>query len=139
MFGYTVADIRLFDRVRLQTNIEKSAAMACQPGPISGRKFASAFGRRITGEGDPHSMRQRRRVVCEECGSELVVESMGVHLQTQHGRSGRAMTLPPPFPIPMQNEFRVALPCTDTSINCPVEDCPGRATSRTNLSLNCMH
>ena len=93
----------------------------------------------MTWKGDPHHVRQRRRVVCGDYGEELAVDSMATHLQNQHVRSGRSRLLPQPMPLTAPREYRVAFPRTATDIDCPVEGCPWRATILTNLRLQFMH
>ena len=87
---------RLFERVGLMTNTENIVTVMCQPGPIPGRQSAPAYGQQMTGKGDLHNARRRRRVVCGGCLADLFVASMDAHIQMQHGRSGWSMPLPPP-------------------------------------------
>ena len=84
-WGFVVL-IGLFEQFGLRNYVSKMVAMVCQPGPIYGQQSAAAYGKQMTGEGEPHRARQHRRVVCGECGEELADEYMGAHLQTQHGR-----------------------------------------------------
>ena len=62
------------------TNVAKTAVMFCQPGTISGEQSSAAYDWQITGEGEPHHMRQLHRVVCGKCGEELEVTSISAHL-----------------------------------------------------------
>ena len=64
---------------------------------------------------------------------------MANHVQTQHGWYGRAMTLLIPFPTHTPKWYRMAYPFNATSINCPVEGLPGRATINPNLGLYFLH
>ena len=91
--------IILFERVRLRTNIAKTVAMVCQPGPIAGQHSAATYERRMTGGGDPHHMRQRHRVVCGYCSTDLATTYMYAHLHMQHSRSvqSRPLFQPPPL------------------------------------------
>ena len=77
----------LFDRVVLQTNVRKTVRMVCHPFQAVGNITTTAYGRRITGEGHSYRERQRDRVVCEECGEQLAVGSLSIHLMTRHGRA----------------------------------------------------
>ena len=43
--------IGLFERLRLQTNVAKTVAMVCQPGPVSGQQSTAAYGLQMTDEG----------------------------------------------------------------------------------------
>ena len=92
--------IGLFGRLMLSTNVANTVAMLCQPGTISGRKFAVAHFLKINVEGDPHHMRQWQRVVYGECGPELATTSMDFHPQNQLGWSGQSRPLPPPLNLP---------------------------------------
>ena len=74
--------INLFERVGLQTNLDKTVAIVCQSGPISGRQSADAYGRRMTGKGFFRCMKHLRRIVCEYCGANFAVASMASHIHT---------------------------------------------------------
>ena len=62
-WGFNILII-LFERFRIRKNVAKTAAMVCQPGPISGRNSAAAYERQMTREIDPHWERHIIRVVC---------------------------------------------------------------------------
>ena len=63
--------IGLFEKVGTRTNMEKMVAMLCHPGTIYGRKYSADYGRWMTGEGDPHHVKQLQRVVYGGFGSVL--------------------------------------------------------------------
>ena len=62
--------VAIFDRVGLQTNVDKTVSMACHPcWAGSGNRNAEGYRRRITREGNSFRERQRERVACGECGA----------------------------------------------------------------------
>ena len=87
--------------VGLRTNVFNKVVVMYQPGPIAGKHFDIAYGRRMTSKGDPRHVRQSQRVVCEECGVELYMASMADHPYMQHRRSGQVRPLPQPLSLHM--------------------------------------
>ena len=86
--GAFSALVALFDRVGLQTNVDKTVSMACQPCRAgSGNRTAEGYRRWITGEGKSFREQQRERVACKECGVEIAAGSLSSHLMTRHGKS----------------------------------------------------
>ena len=86
--GVFSALVAIFDRVGLQTNIDKTVSMACQPCRAgSGNRTAEGYRQRITGEGKSFRERQRERVACGECGAEIAAGSLSSHLMTRHGKA----------------------------------------------------
>ena len=64
--GAFSALVAIFDRVSLQTNVNKTVSMACHPCRAgSGNRTAEGYRQRITGEGKSFRERQRERVACE--------------------------------------------------------------------------
>ena len=78
--------IGIFEWVGIRTNVEKTMDMVCQTGNISGRHSNTDYGRRMTGKGDHHHVKQCRRLACGECGVELDAAYTSAHLQKQHER-----------------------------------------------------
>ena len=86
--GAFSALVAIFDRVGLQTNVDKTVSMACQPCRAgSGNRTAEGYRRRITGDGNSYRERQRERVACGECGAELAAGSLSSHLMTRRGKA----------------------------------------------------
>ena len=86
--GAFSALVAIFDRVGLQTNVDKTVSMACQTcWAGSGNRTAEGYRRRMTGEGKSFWELQRVRVACGECGAELAAGSLSIHLMTQHGKA----------------------------------------------------
>ena len=86
--GAFSALVAIFDRVGLQTNVDKTVSMVCHPCRAgSGNRTAEGYRRRITGDGNSFWERQRERVACGECGAELVAGSLSSHLMTRHGKA----------------------------------------------------
>ena len=113
--------------------------MVCRTGTIYGRQYTYTYGRHMDHEGEYHNVWKLRRVMCEECGTELSAVSMATHLQTHHVRSDWVITLLLKLPTPIPNEYTVAFMQTYISINFLVEGCPEKTTSCTELRLNFMH
>ena len=70
--GAFSALVAIFDRVGLQTNVDKTVSMVyhpCRAG--SGNRTTEGYRRRITGDGSSFQEIQRERVACGECGAEL--------------------------------------------------------------------
>lgn len=128
--------VGLFRQVGLQTNTEKTKVLTCVPGAIHSSLSTEAYNScRMTGEGDSYCTRQCHKVNCPECGMELAAGSLRQHLRSQHGTkmttlSNEAVANLPPA------AYRVSFPRYLTSLACPVEDCPGTASSRANLHLH---
>ena len=60
--GAFSALVAIFDRVGLQTNVNKTVSMACQPCRAgTGNRTAEGYSRRITGDGNSFQERQRER------------------------------------------------------------------------------
>eukprot|EP00978_Attheya_sp_CCMP212_P045223 scaffold338211_cov31-Attheya_sp.AAC.1 len=76
--------INLFERVGLLTNTQKTKAMICTPGHISGRQSDYVYERRMTGSGDNFQTRQRRRVTCSICKGSFAHSSLATHRRVQH-------------------------------------------------------
>ena len=86
--GAFSALVAIFDTVGLQTTVDKTVSMACQPCRAgSGNWTAEGYRRRITGEGKSFRERQRERVAYEECGVEIASRSLSSHLMTRHGKA----------------------------------------------------
>ena len=81
--GAFSALVAIFDRVGLQTNVDKTVSMACHPCRAgSGNRATEGYRRRITGDGSSFWERQRERVACGECGAELAAGSLSSHMMT---------------------------------------------------------
>ena len=77
--GEFIALVAIFNRVGLQTNVDKTVSMACHPFRAgSGNRTTEGYRRRITGDGNSFRERQRERVACGECGAELAAGSCRV-------------------------------------------------------------
>ena len=103
--GVFNALVGLFDRVGLQTNIAKTVVMVCHPFQAAVNITTSVYGRRITGEGHSYRERQWDWVACEECGEQLAVGSLSIHLMTRNGRAAgrrRQWTTPAKVRVPQE-------------------------------------
>jgi Zn ribbon nucleic-acid-binding protein len=129
----------LFERMGLKTNTTKTQALNCTPGHITGPESSPAYKRRQEGTGDSFRERQRRRVECSQCGKDLAAGSLSVYMQTQHGltRDGGVGRVDAPGRQPAV--FTISFPKVTPTANCPIEGCPGTATSHVNLRRHFMH
>ena len=86
--GAFSALVAIFDRVGLQTNVDKTVSMACHPcWAGNGNRTTKGYRRRMTEDGSSFRERQRERVTCGECGEELAAGSLSSHLITRHGKA----------------------------------------------------
>ena len=86
--GALSALVAIFDRVGLQTNVDKTVSKACNPCRAeSGNRTAEGYRQRITEDGNSFREQQRERVPCGECGAELAAGSLSSHLMTRHGKA----------------------------------------------------
>ena len=75
--------VKLFDRVGLRTNVQKTKAVTFVPGKIRTRLSTEAYTRSQVGL-QSRADWERRRVECDRCGVELSAASLRGHLETQH-------------------------------------------------------
>ena len=80
-----------------------------------------------------HRARQRRRITCPTCGKALAAGSLRKHMQVQHGEAMDMEEGKADEPARQPADYRVSFPRFLTKIACPVEGCPGAASSRGNL------
>ena len=79
--------VGLFDRVGLNTNINKTVSMTCRPCTAAENQSEEAYGRIMTGEGLTFRERKRERVKCGDCGKEVAAGSLDSHHMDQHGKA----------------------------------------------------
>ena len=132
--------VGLFDRVGLKKNVGKTISMTCRPCPEAGNQLEEAYGRLMTGEGLTYLEQKRERVECWDCGKEMAAGSLDTHRMSQHGKSkerrwtwtnaatGRGRRGEP-------TTYRIEFPKGGTK-ECPVEECPGRAGTRTAMRVH---
>ena len=86
--GAFYAQVAIFDRVGLLTNVGKTVSMVCHPCRAgAGNRTEEAYGWRLTGVGRSYTERQRERVACGECGEVLAVGSMSINLITRNEKA----------------------------------------------------
>ena len=76
---------KMFERVGLQTNLNKTKGVICTPGFIWGQQGAEAYKRKATGEGPTFRERNRTRLRCEECGDTMAAYSIHHNMERAHG------------------------------------------------------
>ena len=69
----------LFGRVGLHKNVGNTVRMICRPCRTTGTQSEASYKRRMTGEGIIYRDRQRIRLQCPDCGTDLVEGSLAVH------------------------------------------------------------
>ena len=82
MKGSFITLVGLFNWVGLRMNSGKMVGMVCCPYQAAGSQLKAEYERQMTGAGLSYQKRQRVRVQCLECGEEMVLGSLAVHLQT---------------------------------------------------------
>jgi len=112
---------------------------SCYPAHISDRISSPSYKRRMEGGGLSFRERQRTRVVCDLCDKELAKGSLNTHKRTVHGVSALRGNLGPEPPERAPDSYRVSFPAGVHGVECPVEDCPGTATTRDNLRSHFAH
>ena len=68
--------VRMFERFRLKTNLNKTKAVICTPGFIWGQQGAEVYKQLSTGEGPTFWESKRTRVSFEECGETMDASSL---------------------------------------------------------------
>ena len=94
----------------------------------------------MRGAGTSYRERQFVWVHCMECGEEMVLDFLAVHLQIQHGKEmgGRQHWVTTP-PGGESCTYMMPPPTTGRPRNCPVEGCIGRAAIRTAMQVHLFH
>ena len=100
----------------------------------------AAYKQQMIGVGLYHQERQRVRVQCPECGEEMVLGLLLVHLKTQHrkatlGRCHWVISAPGGEP----HTYKMGLPTAGVPRNCPVKGCWGQAAKYTAMQVHLLH
>ena len=120
--GAFSALIAIFDRVGLQTNVNKIVSMACHPCQAgTGNRTTAGYSQRLTGVGKTFKERQRERVACRECGTEIAAGSMSSHTMTRHGKDSTRRHLWAPQTNGETRLYKMSFPAKDGRRWCPVE------------------
>ena len=128
--------VGIFDRVGLRTNIGKTFVMVCRPCQATGTQLEAAYEQRMTGAVPSYWGIQRVRVQCLECGEEMALGSLEVHLQMQPGEAtvGRqhwGATAPGGEP----RTYNMVFPTARGPRNCPIEVCRVQAVTQTAMQV----
>ena len=129
----------IFDWVGLQTNTRKTVGMVCRPYQAAGLWVDKSYTRRMTGKGRSYQDRQWERVHCLECRKDLARGSLVAHLQTQNGvaRVGLGQEGDKESGDDKLMMFSMTSPEKVGPRPCPVEECIGRAATRTDMQVHC--
>ena len=78
--GELITLVGLFDRVGLKIKIGKTVVMVFRLYQAAGMHSEAAYGKRMTGAGTSYLERQKVQVQCMECGEEMALGYLAVHL-----------------------------------------------------------
>ena len=124
--GAFSALVAIFDRIGLRTNVDKTVSMACHPCRVrTGNRTTEAYRRGLTGDGSSFRERQRERVACGECGTELAAGPLSSHMMTRHGKAAPRRHLWTPQMTGEPRMYKINFPMKGGKRECPVEGCPG--------------
>ena len=138
--GAFSALVAIFDRVGLQTNVDKTVSIACHPyWAGSGNRTAEGYRRRITGDGNSFRGQQQERGACGECGAELAAGSLSIHMMTPHRKAAPGRHLWAPQTTGGPRLFKLNFPKKGGRRQCPVEGCPGVSETRAAMRVNFVH
>jgi hypothetical protein len=123
-----------FSQVGLQMNQKKTKAMICRSRHINLGMSAINYEHRMTGKGQNAKERGDNQVNCHICQRKLKTSSLARHLSTAHQSMCKPIQEIPPrlFDDP-QKTYVLEVPNDGSTINCPIENCPGHATTRHNM------
>jgi hypothetical protein len=115
--------VGLFDRVGLETNIQKMQAMICTPGRICTQLPEDSYawmhgGMTLAGEWESWM------VVCCQCDTLVQASSLRRHLAEQHD-TYQVVVVPEDYLTPQASVRYQAHPKRNGRIPCPVPECPG--------------
>ena len=129
--------LSLFERVGLRTNVGKTVSMVCRPCQVAGTQSGAAYGRKMTGEGPTYRERQKERVQCGECGKEMAAGSLASQRMTQHGQAtDQRWSWEASDTGGEPQTYRLDFPTKGGPQSCPVEGCPGRSGTRTDMRMH---
>ena len=132
--------VAIFDRVSLQTNVNKTVIMACHPcWAVSGNRTTAGYNRRLTGVGKTFKERQRERVAYGECGTEIAAGSMSSHMMTRHGKAATRQHFWSPQTAGEPRLYKMRFPARDGRRQCPVEGCPGVSATQAAMRVHFVH
>ena len=83
--------------------------------------------------------RQRERVACGECGTEIAAGSMLSHMMTRHGKAATRRHLWASQTAGEPRLYKMSFPAKDGRRQCPVEGCPGVSVTRVAMQVHFVH
>ena len=138
--GAFSALVAIFNRVGLRTNVGKTVSMACHPCQAGfGNLTTAGYSRRLTGVGKTFMERQRERVACRECGTEIAAGSMSIHMMTRHGKAATWGHHWAPQTNGGPRTYMMHFPAKGGRRRCPVEKCPGVLATRAAMRMHFVH
>jgi hypothetical protein len=105
-----------------------------RPGHINLGMSSTNYEHRMTGKGQNAKERNNNQVTCYTCQRTLKMSSLARHLSTVHQQMCKPIQEIPLrlFDDP-QTTYVVEIPNDGSTICCPIENCPGHATTRHNM------
>jgi hypothetical protein len=133
--------VEMFTRMGLRMNANKTKAMICTPGQLYTRISSPAYQRLIGNlDGPTHSLRKKRRVICDICEVTIQIRHLARHRRDQHGIAiPQAENRTPPHLSNPGTTYLVQIPnCRDKAI-CPVSGCGATVTARYGMRRHFHH
>ena len=94
----------------------------------------------MTGAGNSYQERQLVWVQCTECGEEMALGLLAVHLQTQYGKkTGGRRNWETTSLGREPRTYIMDFPTNGGPQNCPIEGCLGQAATRKVVRVNFLH
>ena len=114
--------------------------MVCRMCQAVGTQLEVAYKRQMIGVGISYRERQRVRVQCLECGEDMALRLLSVHIQMQHGKAAggrRHWGTMDPGRDP--RTYKMAFPTLGVPRNCPIKWCRGRTVTRMATRVHFIH
>jgi hypothetical protein len=123
-----------FAQVGLQMNQKKTKAMICRPRYMNLGISSTSYRHRMTGEGQAAKEQKNNQVNCNICQRSIQASSLPRHLANIHQIYCKPIQQIPERLLEYSDQTYVISMQNNQSITgCPVNDCPGRATTKHNM------
>ena len=131
--------VGLFNRVGLTNNVRKTVRMVFRLCQAEWMQSEAAYGIRMMGVGPLYWERHQCRIQCTECGEEMELGLLVVHMQTQHGIKEKDICSWESTAPGETHTYMMAFPTAGVLRDYPIEGCPGRAATRTAVQVHFFH
>ena len=127
--------IGLFRRIGLAANVSNLKTMNFQLGEILLGMSVDEFPRRSTGEGDNYLERLRRRMLCPDCGVEMMEIYLKYHRRKLYGTNPKIDwdRIPVSQHKHLPQVYEIILPRDSIKCQCPFTGCIGSSRNRGGL------